>query len=301
MKFLRTTTLPWLAPAVLGLGVSTAEAACNAKLERIETAAWSQSGGYDAFDAVGYADQFGFEVLHLDKDGEPCEVVATVEAGAGGSLDGPGRDKLAYDIRTDANLPSGSGTVTFRLDLEPGERRRVAYFIFLPPGQFVGSGAYDGQLTITLAEDLGGTLETEDRHDVPVRATAGSGARISFVGAVGRRQTVDFGELTDGKSSPPVFLDVRSTADYEIRLTSEEGGKLVQRADGKTWSVPYRTTIDGDIVDLEKAASKGRRFSGPTDPAGDRMPLGFRLGSIGNQRAGSYRDRITIEIFPSLR
>ncbi len=300
MTFLRTTTLLWLVPAVIGLGVSAAEAACDAKLERVDTASWSRSGGYDAFDPVGYADQFGFEVLHLDKDGEPCEVVATLEATTGARLDGPGGDKLAYDIRTDANLPSGAG-VTFRLDLEPGERRRVAYFIFLPPGQFVGSGAYDGQLTINLAEDLNGTLEAEDRRDVPVRATAGSGARISFVGAIGRRQTVDFGELTDDKASPPVFLDVRSTADYEVRLTSEEGGKLVQRADGKTWSVPYRTTIDGDIVDLEKAVAIGRRFSGPTDPGGDRMPLVFRLGSIGNQRAGSYRDRITIEIFPSLR
>ena len=300
MTFLRARALPWLAPAIIGIGVSTANAACDVKLERLDTASWSRSGGYDAFDSVGYADQFGFEVIHLDKDGDPCEVVATIDAAGGARLDGPGGDKLAYDIRTDANLPSGGG-LTFRLDLEPGERRRVVYFIFLPPGQFVGSGAYDGRLAINLAEDLNGTLEAEDRRDVPVRATVGSGARISFVGAVGRRQTVDFGELTDGKSSAPVFLDVRSTADYEIRLSSEEGGKLVQRADGKTWSVPYRTTLDGDIVDLEKTASTGRRFSGPTDPAGHRMPLGFRLGPVGNQRAGSYRDRITIDIFPSLR
>lgn len=301
MKCLRTTTMLLLAPSIVGLSVSIAEAACDAKLERVEPASWSQSGGYDAFDPVGYADQFGFEVLHLDKDGERCEVVVTVEVSEAGNLSGPGRETLAYEARTDANLPNGSGTISFRLELEPGERRRVAYFVFLPPGQFVGGGAYNGQLTVDLAEDLNGTLEAEDRRDVPVRATAGSGARISFVGAVGRRQTVDFGELTDGKSSPPVFLDVRSTADYEIRLTSEEGGKLVQRADGKTWSVPYRATIDGDSLDLQQTTSIGRRFSGPTDPAGYRMPLEFRLESIGNQRAGSYRDRITIEIFPSLR
>ena len=301
MGYSRTAALSFLLLASICAISPGAEAACDAELERIDTVSWSRSGGYDAFDTVGYADQFGFEVLHLDKDGEPCEVIATLEASNGLRLDGPGRDKLAYDIRADANLPNGSGSLTFRLDLEPGERRRVAYFIFLPPSQFVGSGNYEGQLTINLAEDLDGTLEAEDRRDVAVRATAGSGARISFVGAIGRRQTVDFGELTDGKSSPPVFLDVRSTADYEIRLTSEEGGRLVQRADGKTWSVPYNTIIDGNAVDLDKTKSIGRRFSGPTDPAGYRMPLTFQLGSIGNQRAGSYRDRITIEVYPSSR
>lgn len=301
MRFSRTVALSVsLLAFVCGIP-SIAEAACNAKLERTDTASWNRSGGYDAFDPVGYADQFGFEVLHLDKDGEPCEVIATVEANNGARLDGPGRDQLAYDLRTDANLPNGSASLTFRFDLEPGERRRVAYFIFPPPGQFVASGSYAGQLTINLAEDLDGTLEAEDRRDVPVRATAGSGARISFVGAIGRRQTVDFGELKDGKSSPPVFLDVRSTADYEIRLTSEEGGRLVQRADGTTWSVTYSTSLDGSIVNLSGTNSAGRRFSGPTDPAGHRMPLTFQLGSVGDQRAGSYQDRITIEIFPTSR
>lgn len=301
MRFLRTVARYATLTVVICITASTAEAACDAELERVETASWSRSGGYDAFDSVGYADQFGFEVLHLDKDGEPCEVIATLEAAGGVRLDGPGGDTLAYELRTDANLPNGGQSLTFRLDLEPGERRRVAYFIFLPSGQFVGSGAYNGQLTIDLAEDLDGTPEAEDRRDVPVRATAGSGARISFVGAVGRRQTVDFGELTDGKSSPPVFLDVRSTADYEIRLTSEEGGRLVQRADGEIWSVPYSTTIDGSAVNLDKGNAVGSRFSGPTDPAGHRMPLKFQLGSIGDQRAGSYQDRITIEIFPTSR
>ena len=301
MGFFRTGARCAALTVVICTMASTAEAVCDVELERVETASWSQSGGYDAFDAVGYADQFGFEVLHLDENGEACEVVATLEAAGGTRLAGPGRETLAYELRADANLPNGDGTLAFRLDLEPGERRRVAYFIFLPPGQFVGSGSYDGQLAIDLAEDLDGTLEPEDRRDVPVRATAGSGARISFVGAVGRRQTVDFGELTDGKSSAPVFLDVRSTSDYEIRLTSEEGGRLVQRADGELWSVPYSTAIDGSTVNLSNDNAAGRRFSGPTDPAGHRMPLTFELGSVGNQRAGSYRDRITIEIFPTSR
>lgn len=299
MRFFRT--LPLLMSLFAGICIvaSAAEAVCDVKLERIDTASWSRSGGYDAFDPIGYADQFGFEVLHLDKDGKPCEMVATVEATNGTRLEGRGRDKLDYDIRTDATLRNGSGGVTFRFDLTPGERRRVTYFIFLPPSQFVGSGSYEGQLAVNLAEDLGGTLEAEDRRDVLVRATAGSGAKISFVGAVGRRQTVDFGELSDGKSSTPVFLDVRSTADYEIRLKSEEGGQLVQRSVGKTWRVPYQTTLDGNVVDLDKITSTGRRFSGPTDPVGDRLPLQFSLGSVGDQRAGNYRDRVTIEIFPT--
>ncbi|MGI9504527.1 MAG: hypothetical protein ACR2RE_15895 [Geminicoccaceae bacterium] len=285
----------------LGIASSPVEAACDAKLERVETASWSRSGGYDAFDPTGYADQFAFEILHLDKDGVPCEVIATLEAAGGARLDGPGQDQLAFDLRTDANLPNGSGRLTFRLGLEPGERTRVAYFVFLPPGQFVGSGSHEGRLTIDLVEDLDGSVEVEDRRDVAVRASVGSGARISFVGAVGRRQTVDFGELTDGKTSPPVFLDVRSTADFEIRLTSEERGDLVQRADGKVWRVPYITRIDGDRVDLDRVNSSGRNFSGPTDPAGQRLPITFQLGTIGDQRAGSYRDRITIEVFPASR
>ncbi len=298
MSFFRTAPLFMSLSAGISIGAATAEAACDVKLERIDTASWSRRGGYDAFDRVGYADSFGFEVLHLDKNGEPCEVVATVETTNGALLKGSSQGKLEYDIRTDATLGNGSGSVSFRLDLTPGERRRITYFIFLPPGQFVGSGSYEGLLAINLAEDLNGTLEVEDRRDVLVRATAGSGAKISFVGAVGRRQTVDFGELTDGRSSPPVFLDVRSTTDYEIQLTSEESGRLVLQANGETWNVPYKAILDGTVVDLDKITPTGRRYPGPTDPAGRRLPLLFEIGSIGNQRAGSYRDRITIQIFP---
>jgi len=283
------------------VSLNAAEAACDVELERIDTASWNRSGGYDVFDAVGYADRFGFEVLHLDKDGEPCEVIASVEPIGGPRLNGPGGEALAYEVRTAANIANGTNGVEFRLDLEPGERRQLGYFIFLPPGQFVAGGGYEGRLAVSVVEDIDGSLEAEDRREIPVRASAGSGAQISFVGAVGRRQTVDFGELTDGKSSPPVFLDIRSTTDYEIRLTSEEGGRLVQRADGRTWAVDYATVLENARIDLGPNTSKNLRFSGPTDPAGRRSPLTFELGVVGDQRAGSYRDRITIEITPTSR
>ena len=275
---------------------SGARAACDVRLERMDTASWNRSGGYDVFDTVGYADRFGFEVLHPDKDGEPCEVVARIEPIGGTRLAGPGRKTLGFEVRSDANQPNGAGSIEFKLDLQPGERRQLGYFIFLPSRQFVTSGSYEGRLALAVFEGVDDREVLRDNREVPLRAQVGSSAQVSFVGAVGRRQTIDFGELTDGKSSPPVFLDVQSTADYEITMTSEEGGRLIQRVDGDVWVVDYAASLNGTSVDLARGQPTAQRFQGPTDPVGRRVPVRFRLGTVGEQRAGIYRDRITIEI-----
>lgn len=288
-----------LAPAMVF--ASAAHAVCELELERIDTASWSRSGGYDVFDPIGYADRFTFEVLHPDPDGERCDARISVAPVATPRLAGPGGAALSYELRTDASLPGRPAGITFDLEMQPGERRQLAYFVLLPPGQFTVSGAYENRLKINVLEGIDGVLEDRDDAETPIRATVGSSARISFVGAVGRRQTIDFGELIANKAAPPVFLDVQSTGDYEISLTSEENGRLVQRADGQLWAIPYHTSLDGAAADLGAQTKLSRRFSGPADPAGRRIPLEFRLGTIGDQRAGNYRDHITIEITPTSR
>ena len=279
---------------------SAVQAACDLELQEVDNAVWSRSGGYDVFDPVAYADRFSFDVHHLEPDGEPCDAVVSIAPKTTTRLRGPGSASLAYEIRADAGEPNGPKGVTFAFELQPGERRQLHYFIFLPSGQFTPSGVYESRLGIDVAEDISGLVEEKDEKDIAVRATVGSGAEISFVGAVGRQQTIDLGELTDGKSSPRVFLDVQSTGDYEISVTSEEGGQLVQRVDGQRWAVPYRTILDGSQIELRGRDKARRSYAGPTDPAGHRVPLQFQLEAVGDQRAGAYRDRITIEITPAL-
>ena len=291
-------------PLLTGLAffslVSLASAACELELQRIDDATWARSGGYDVFDPVAYGDRFSFDILHQEPDGEPCDALVTVAPTATARLDGPRGASLLYEIRADAGSPGDPRGISFVFELQPGERRQVSYFILLPASQFAASGPYEGSLTISLTEDLDGSLQERDRSDIPMRATVGSGAEISFVGAIGQRQTIDLGELTDGKSSPEIFLDVQSTGDYEISLTSEEGGQLVQRVDGRDWDIPYRAILDGSSIDLRGRDKARRRFPGPTDPAGKRLPIQFQLEAVGDQRAGVYRDRITIEITPTL-
>ncbi len=294
--------MPLAALAMLLL-VPPAHAACNLALTDIQTASWNgQGGGYDAFDATSFSDLFTLEVLHTDPAGVACDVVARVEPFGKPDLKGPGQETLVYQIRTASNQPVSNNRLNFSFTLEPGERRKLTYAIRLPSQQSVSSGNYDGRLQFTAFEDVAGALERRDNADTPVRARVASAARIAFVGAVGRKQEVDFGELTDRKRAPPVFLDVRSTSNYRIRLKSENGGNLEQIApDGRTWSIDYETILDGRRVDLSASAGTQLRFDGPTPATGDRLALGLQIGDVGDRRAGTYRDRITIEITPGDR
>ena len=298
--------LPSRFPAVAVLAAMMAgpyvASACEVKLEQIEPATLSRADGYDVFDAIGHAEQFSFELINLRNDGEACEVDASVEPLSGKSrLSSLGKGTLDYEIRASADLANRSEGISFRLTLEPGERRRLDYFVYLPPSQFVANGNFEDRLAIDVSKVVDGLLETEDRRETLVRAVVNPSARIRFVGAVGHRQSVDFGELVKGKSSPPIFLDVRSTSNYEIRVSSEEGGRLVQRVGGEIWSIDYTALLANTRLSLSPFNQNSQRFSGPTDQAGDRHPIRFELGDIGNRRAGTYRDHMIIEITPIVR
>ncbi len=276
--------------------------ACSLALEDVSSLNWEgRGGGYDPFDAVSFSDRFTFKVVHLEPAGTTCDVVVRIEPIGPSRLSGPAGSALDYALRTEQNQPTTAESLDFRRGLDPGEPSDVSFVVFIPALQTSGSGQHEARLRITAFEDVAGVLQQRDTKDAILRATVISAARMAFVGAVGRRQTVDFGELTDGKSAPPVFLDVRSTGDFEIRLTSEQRGSLTQTVAGTRWVVPYSATLGGGAVDLTALSGDTRRFGGPTAATGDRIPLDLRIGTVGNVRAGTYRDVVTIEVTPSGR
>lgn len=285
--------------AVLAALVATpAEAACTLRIERAEAAAWNAGGGYNVFDRNGIAERFELEVRRVDADPEPCDAVVTLAPA--GRLDlAQAGSRLAFALRPASQraVLDGDSVTLLGEDLLPQDLLRLDYEVVLLPGQIVAAGRYRGALLAEVRRKDGGLQELEDSEKIPVTARVRSNARIGFAGTSGRRQTVDFGELTEGKTPgiTPQIL-VQSTSDFSLEITSENRGALAQRADGGDWRIPYSASIGGQPLTLERGA-QSVDFRGPTVET-RRLPIEFRIESIERQRAGVYRDTVTIVVTP---
>lgn len=281
---------------LLAMAAASAEAACALRIERAETAAWNAGGGYDVFARNGIAERFELEVRRVDADTAPCDAIVTLRPEGRPRLV-QGGQSLAYALRPAApRALLDGGTVTLRgEDLLPEDVLRLDYEIVLLPGQVVAAGRYRGGLIAEVRRESGSLQELEDSAQIAVTARVRSNARIAFAGTSGRRQTVDFGELTEGKTPniTPQIL-VQSTSNFSLSVTSENRGALAQSTGD--WRVPYAASIAGQPLSLERGTQR-LDFRGPTADA-RRLPIEFRILRGERRRAGLYRDTVTIVVTP---
>ena len=285
----------WLV-TLLAMAAAPAGAACTLRIERAEPAAWNAGGGYNVFDRNGIAERFELEVRRVDADTTPCDAVVTLRPEGRTRLTQAGRS-LDYALRPAApRAVLDDGAVTLRgEDLLPQDLLRLDYDVILLPRQIVAAGRYRGALIAEVRDDSGAPQELEDSERIAVTARVRSNARIAFAGTSGRRQTVDFGELTEGKTPniTPQIL-VQSTSDFSLSVTSDNRGALAQSTGD--WRIPYTASIAGQRLDLERGTQRVD-FRGPTTDA-RRLPVEFRILRSERNRAGTYRDTVTIVVTP---
>jgi hypothetical protein len=168
-------------------------------------------------------------------------------------------------------------------------------------GQVVGPGTYTDRLTLGLYQRAAGTAYAK-AAEAPLTVTISVNSQMTLaVAGGGRKTTLNFGDFVDG-ATRSVNLLAYSNQGFRLVLRSDNAGVMkpidrVALAEGQ-WRVPYTIAVNrSGPVDLsrQRAISLGQ---GATAKSGLAIPIDAQIGSTKGQRAGIYRDVITVAIDP---
>jgi hypothetical protein len=206
---------------------------------------------------------------------------------------------------TGANLlttASASSAPTLFLDapLSPDATGTIEYQIQIPRGQFAAPGLYDETVDLELyAVGYGDRIYGRPLHNVPLMISY----KVRAVLAVNLRgggfaATMSFGSLEPGEQRG-VSIDVRGNSQYHLRVTSQNGGKLLLTPGfpGPEWAIPYTFAINGNAIGVPATLPSQSATRPESDAAYDLL---VTVGEVGAKRAGNYQDLITVEVIGAL-
>ncbi len=168
-------------------------------------------------------------------------------------------------------------------------------------GQVVGPGIYRDQLTLGFYQSEPGRAYTRIA-EAPVAITIRVNSQMTLaVAGGGRKTTLNFGDFVEG-AVRSVLLLAYSNQSFHLAVSSDNAGvmKPIDASPTEGWRVPYTISVDrGRPLDLsrDQIISLGQRG---TSKFGLSIPIDVRVGSMKNQRAGYYRDVVTVAIDPGL-
>lgn len=176
--------------------------------------------------------------------------------------------------------------------LRPKESRSMLYKLVADPDDVRNAGTY--------TQDV--SLEAQDRNfrslggaPLVLGITILPSARIGLSGAYmmnDGQAVVNLGELRQGVAPVPLQLQVSSTGEYDISVSSQNSGQL--RLGSSQWFIPYSIAIGRNAFNLAGSSV----ISGSTR-AGlrrDSVPVQFIIGDVSNRRAGIYSDIVSVSI-----
>ena len=166
--------------------------------------------------------------------------------------------------------------------------------ISVPPGQDVAAGVYSATLDVQFrcgAGDGRGDVRTQTGV-LPVTITVPSVLSVNLAGG-GLKGTIDFDQFEDLTKSASV--QVRSTGPFILHISAEHAGKMVLlgTSGGTGQEVPYSVSFNGAAAPLDSDIAYGR-----TGVGGLSMPLAVTVGDISGDRAGVYKDTLTLVFTP---
>lgn len=310
----RARRLGALGVSLLAIGL-TAPAqllACQFEITRVV----DRSGpdfSYDVFDNSAQSRATAIEILRVDAGTQPSDSadvahdsrctakISIVAPDAARLSTGPEALQFGLGATVTADIALDQHLLLTAPPLSPGESASVDFYIVIPAGQLLPSGDYPGEVTVSVGQQAG-TLERvlvpDDEISHPVSVLVAPATRISFAGVQGNHRTVDFGEIeTGGVPIFPPALVVRSTAAYRLRFRSENYGFLVREPISATASIPYKLEVAGETVDLGQVDADVL-FDAETQA---RIPLNFTIIDASDKRAGTYTDRVIVDVMPQLQ
>lgn len=260
--------------------------------------------GGASYDHVAHVEIERVDRGDIDNSRPTCDARIRLHNNKKNILAGGGR-QLSYEFVADSKDQQADGYIDrVKENLQPGQRYRWEYAIRIIPGQLVPSGSYSALLNVTVGEDrlaVGQQLAIDDGLQIDIEAVVPASARVSFAGVQGRSRIVDFGSIENG--SEPVFqpvLLVQATDSYQLRFRSDNDGALVRNGSDTSSTLQYDLKVDGKFVDLTSARS-GLLVKNSANGVDSRVPLSFSIPDAGGIKAGLYRDRVVVHVYPILR
>jgi hypothetical protein len=227
--------------------------------------------------------------------------VGTLAARSGGAF------ALSYELASQtsgahlpiqAAAPLGPQVYLSAPGLRPGEVRVLTFQIKVPPGQLAPPGLYSD---IFEAVAYQGSASALTRAGPPIHLSANFAVEpVMSVNIAGGGQAIalDFGSLAAG-ATRSVTIQARSNQSYRFAVSSEHGGVMrldPPSSDGMAWKVPYTVRIaNGGELTLN-AERKVPISRAATTLGGSNIPMEIKIGDPSNQRAGRYKDVITVKI-----
>lgn len=213
--------------------------------------------------------------------------------------DARGDTLIAQGVDPPARLNPGLTPLTVRV--APGASASLNIAVAVARGQVVAPDEYIDSLDIGLYRALRQNYERVgggSRLNLAIAALPVM--QLSLAGG-GRKTTLNFGELAEG-ATRSLNLQAYANQGFKLHVSSEHGGRMMPLdptalAEGG-WQIPYTIAVNrGGHLTLgaETAIDIAPTATGLSGVA---IPVEIKIGNIGRQRAGLYRDVITIIMTP---
>ncbi len=149
-----------------------------------------------------------------------------------------------------------------------------------------------------LISDVNGASNKDVTDSVSVQVKERLQANFTGAAAEDLKHELVLGSLSaNGTAQGKVQIAVAGNVGYSMSFTSEKGGQL---ALGGNWSIPYELKLGGTKITglTPKAPVSMLPFKSPSsrDPIDHMLELSISGVIVGNLRAGTYADEITITI-----
>jgi hypothetical protein len=262
---------------------------------------------YSPFDAASATAQVSFTLQNADS--KPCDgafaffASGALEAKAAGGvlsyrLTGSGGSIAQNAPNPPSTLPAGGGAAYFTVGAR--QTYTATAMLSVGEGQVVPPGTYAGTLQLGVYQSASGQYSRAPVTSAMLGVAIGVNSQMTVaLAGGGRRTTLNFGDLTEG-ATRSVQLLAYANQGFRLIVSSDNAGVMkptdaAAQAEG-VWRVPYTIAINKSApVSLAQQRTLAL-WPAATQKSGVAIPIDVQAGSIAGQRAGIYRDVITISI-----
>ncbi|SBS27479.1 hypothetical protein MSP8887_01175 [Marinomonas spartinae] len=261
----------------------TIYAECNAKFGDVK----HLYDDFESYDSQQHSDarkRLGITVINSN-DCHPLHIILTTENQS--QLKGQ-YQIVPYQIRSNIQQIVSSSMTRLNLINSYSEIE-----LFIRSGTPIKAGVYSDRLKLKLYNENNQLL---DNQEFEIEETILPKTSLSMLGYNSSIGEINLGELVSGKEYNMLpTLKVVTNSNIEMRIISENHGRLVHNTYKNKYAINYFLYLDGEWMDLHQ--DKRRVFS-YQDKNTFLLKLSVRLANFTRQAAGEYSDTIRFQISP---
>ncbi len=263
---------------------------------------------YNPFEVGASPAAISFTLKNADSN--PCDAAFAFfkpgvpqASGAGGSLiyqiEASGGPLTQNAVSPPSVLP-GSGYAAY-ITVGAKQTYTAKAMLIVSEGQVVPLGTYTDTLYLGVYQSAGGGQYTRVQTPVaPFGTVIGVNSLMTVaIAGGGRKTTLNFGDFVQG-AVRSVQLQAYANQGFRLAVSSDNAGVMkpvdTQAIAEGIWQVPYTIAVNRMTPVSLSQARVLSLWPSATQKSGIAIPIDVQVGSIAGQRAGIYRDVITIAI-----